>query len=276
MTLKTKLGLLCGMILGASVAWGAIPRASLILQKTAENAGNGVYQIEQEVQFPNGQDTLVLKETWMIENENNMKLLVTGAKELKDQVSFFVQVINGNRTQGSSSKRITEDFIERYFHIRNPEAFAQVLTQMKLVPPGIMTKKTGRTSKDFEYQPESFLRLSRTGGVVDYAFGGVALQESEPPGFWIEQDEFVLRKFRLPSQVEVTADRYSLYGRGLNFPRTRVVRWGNNQVTIQTISVTARDRSAFAQFNSKAPARMEAINSQPASSVVDEFYKRFR
>jgi hypothetical protein len=58
-------------------AIAAIPKAALILQKTVENDGNGVYQIEQEVQFPNGSDILILKETWLIQNESNMKLIVT-------------------------------------------------------------------------------------------------------------------------------------------------------------------------------------------------------
>jgi hypothetical protein len=260
--------------LWASISLAAIPKASLILQKTAENAGNGVYQIDQEVQFPNGPDTLVLRESWMIENSENMKLVVTGSKEMKDQVSFYIQVVNGIHSQ--TKKRVSEDFIERYFHIRSLDTWAQVLTSMKLVPPGGLSRHTLRNLKDAEYQPENFVRLARSGGVVTYAFGGIALQEKDPTGFWIEQDQFVLRKFRLPSGVEVTADKFSSYPKGLNFPRTRTVRWGSNQVTIQTISVTSRTKEAFASFGQKAPTKMDALNSQPAAALVDDFYKRFR
>ncbi len=257
-------------------AQASIPKASMILQRTAENAGNGIYQIEQEVQFPNGQETLVLKETWLIENENNMKLLVTGAKELKDQVSFFIQVTNGNRTQSGSTKRITEDFVERYFHIRNPEAFVQVLANMKLVPANVLGKKVLKTSKDADNQPENFVRLSRTGGTIAYAFGTPTTEEQELPGFWIEQDQFVLRKFRLPTKAEVTADKYSAYARGLMYPRTQVIRWGNNQVTVQTISVSAKTKDTWNQFGQKATTKMEVLNALPAAALVEEFYKRFR
>lgn len=259
-----------------TASWAAIPKASMILSRTSENAGKGYYQIDQEVQFANGHDTLVLKETWLIENENNMKLIVTGAKELKDQVAFMVQISGGMRTQGSVTRRAGEDFIEKYFHIRSPESFAQILAQMKLVPTNVLAKKTPKNLKEWEYQPEPFVRLSRAGGVVAYAIGALPLQEKDPAGFWIEQDQFVIRKFRLPSEVEVTADRYSSYSRGLMFPRTRIVRWGPNQVTIQTISVSARGKETWSQFGLKTPPKTEALSNQQAASVVDEFYKRFR
>lgn len=263
-------------VLWTTAAFGAIPKASMILQRTSENAGNGLYQIAQEVHFPNGQETLVLRETWLIENENNMKLVVTGAQELKGQVSFSVQVINGNKVENTSSGRITQDFIERYFHLRSTEALAQVMSQMKLVPNNVLAKKPLRSLKEIDHQPETFLRLSRTGGVVTYAFGALGGPEQELPGFWIEQDQFVIRKFRLPSLVEVTADQYSSYPRGLMFPRTRLVRWGNNQVTIQTISVSSKGKEAWASFAQKVPTRMDALANQPGFAVIQEFYKRFR
>ncbi len=258
----------------ASLSFAAIPKTQLILQRLSENAGSGVYQIDQEVQFSNGQDNLVLRETWMIDNENNMKLIVTGAKELKDQVAFSIQVTNGQHSV--TKKNTTEDFIERYFHIRSAQSWAQTLTQLKLIPTNALNRKPLRSIKDTEYQPENFVRLARSGGVIAYAFGGLPTQEMEPPGFWIEQDQFVLRKFRLPSQVEVVADRLSAYARSLNFPRTRTVRWGSNQVSIQTISVTPKSKENFAAFGLKGPVKMEALNNQQAAPVVDEFYRRFR
>jgi len=257
-------------------AHAAIPKASMILQRTSENAGSGIYQIDQEVHFPNGPDTLVLKETWLIENENNMKLVVTGAKELKDQVSFSIQIVNGNRIQSGSSKRITEDFIERYFNLRSPESFAQVLAQMKLVPSNVLAKKPVRNTKEVDSQSESFIRLSRTGGTIAYAIGTPAAENQDLPGFWIEQDQFVLRKFRLPTGAEIAADKYSSYARGFMYPRTQVLRWGNNQVTIQTISVSARGKETWAQFGQKTAQKMEALNALPAAALVEEFYKRFR
>lgn len=267
------------LILGAlwaHMAFGAIPKASMILQRTSENAGNGLYQIDQEVQFPNGPETLSLRETWLIENENNMKLLVTGTKELKGLVAFTLQIQNGNRLQESGGKRITEDFIERYFHFRTKEALAQSLAQMKLVPGNVLAHRPLRTLKDVDFQPENFVRLARSGGVVTYAFGPLANPTQETPGFWIEQDQFVIRKFRLLSSVEVSADQYSPYSKGLMFPRTRTVRWGDNQVTIQTISVSSRPKESWATFAQKVVPKTEPLASQPGSAIIQDFYKRFR
>lgn len=260
--------------LWASLSFAAIPKSSMILQRLSENAGGGVYQIEQEVQFPNGLDNMVLRETWLIDNENNMKLQVTGAKDLKDRVSFSIQITNG--VHSVTKQRISGDFIERYFHIRGTEGWAQTLQQMGLAPANILARKPIKNLKEMDYTPESFVRLSRSGGVVAYAFGGLSTPEKEVPGVWIEQDQFLLRKVRTTGLAEVTADRYGSYAKGLNFPRTRNVRWGTNQVTIQTLSVTSKGKDAFTSFAPKGPAKMEGIQNQHATALVEEFYRRFR
>lgn len=263
-------------IFSGVIAFAALPKASLILQKTVENTGSGVYQIEQEVQFPNGSDILTLKEIWMVQNDGSMKLVVTGTKELKDQFFFGVSYSGGMRTQGGSSRKLNEDFIEKYFHFRKIENFAQTLSQMKVTPSTVLNRKALRTLKDVDNNAESYVQLSRTGGVVTYMLGSTSNEGALLPAFWIEQDQFVVRKFRLPSQVEVSADRYSSYPRGLNFPKTRTVRWDNNQVTIQTITVTAKPADAWAKFATGGAQKTEALKTQAAATLVEDFYRRFR
>lgn len=253
-----------------------IPKSNLIFQRLAENAGNGIYQIEQEVQFPSGSDLLALKETWLIENENNMKLLVTGTKELKDQIFFFVNFSNGIRTQSGAGRKLNESFFERYFHSRNSESFAESLVRMKVLPPQALARKAVRSLKEVDNKPESFVRLARTNGVISYAFGTPSEINQDNPGFWVEQDQFVLRKIRLPDQTEISADRYSNFARGLSFPRTRTVRWGINQVTIQTLSVTAKTKENWNNFSLKFPQKMDGLNNHPSAGIVEDFYKRFR
>lgn len=244
-----------------------IPKAAMILSRTAENTGKGIYQIEQEVQFPNGADTVALKETWIVENENNMRVFVSGTKELKDLVSLQISYTNGSRK---------EDFIERYFHIRSTDSLAQTLASLKIVPSTVLAKRAVRLTKEADYQPENFVRLSRVGGVITYALGMVGDSEATRPGFWIEQDQFVIRKFRLPSQVEVSADRFENYARGLSFPGIRNVKWNNQQVTIQTISVKAVGKEALAAFSTKATPNKINLGQLPAAAVIEDFYKRLR
>lgn len=272
-----KLVLSVLVIFASSFAFAYIPRGLLILEKTTDNNGSGAYQIEQEVQFPNNQDVLILKETWLVENENTLRVTVTGTKDLKDQIQFSISYTGGTRSGFDGGSKITTDFIERYFHFRKSENFANALIQLKIVPGTFMNKKPVRTTKEVEHSPENYVRLSRNGGAVTYALGTPtpAGQSSENPGFWIEQDNFVLKKFRLPSQVEVSADKYSIFSRGLHFPRTRTVQWNSNQVTIQTLSVTGKGKDVFAQ-TTKPQTNLNGLKGQAAQSLVEEFYKRFR
>lgn len=272
-------------ILISSYTWAYIPKATLILQKTAENSGAGVYQIEQEVQFPTSQDPVVLKETWSVENEDTMKLVVTGTREWKDQIKLVYVYQNGYRffqnSQGRFQKKMNEDFFEKYFHYRKGEHLTNALINMKLIPTSILQKKPiGKLTKEADYHPESNVRLARSGGVINYAFGIPAAdnQDSSAPGFWIEQDQFVIRKFRLPSQTEVTAEKYGSYPRGLNFPRTRNINWNNNHVIIQTIQVQPKPGNAklFDPNNIESSTKIETLDALPSKALIDEFYKRFR
>lgn len=261
-----------------SMAWAAIPSGLVILQKTADNNGSGVYVIEDEVQFPNGQDNLILKETWYIESDSSMKLFVTGGRDLKDQVQMNFTYSGGNKYSAGNQSKLGADFIEKYFHIRRGETFANDMIHMKIVPSAILTRRVPKTTKDIEHVNEGYVRLARVGGVVAYAFGSPSAPDTSElsPGFWIEQDQFVLRKFRLPDDVEVSAEKYTSYARNFWYPRTRTVHWGPNQVTIQTLSVQGRSKEAFAKAPQKSIYKLDGLNGQPAQALVQEFYQRFR
>lgn len=283
--MKKVLFALLAPALFAPTAFAYIPPTRMILQRTAENAGGGVYTIEQEVQFNNAQDSLFLKETWVIENDRTMKVTVTGTKDLKDQIKMQFVYSGGQRWSYNGSRqsqRISEDFLERYFNFRSTDQLASTLMNLKILPTTAFAKKPmPKNLEALKYEPEDFVRLSRAGGTVNYAFGSPsAVDGSGSPGFWIEQDQFLVRKFRLPSQVEVTADNYNQYARGLNYPKVRTIRWGQNTVTIRLIGVTSQrgtiPASAFHSSALETSAKLEGLNSQPAKDVILDFYSRFR
>lgn len=263
----------------ANFVFAAIPKTSMILQRTAENAGNGCYEIDLEMQFPNGQEPLILKETWMIEDQNNMKVYVSGVKDYKDQVSLFIMVKDGNRIFGPNIRKVSDDFIERYFHMRSSEQFGQILSAQKIIPANALIQRPVKNLKEMDFSPESFVRLARTNGVVAYAFGTPADQSQGDqafPGVWIEQDQFVVRKLRLASGVEVTADRYSPFARSLFYPRTRTLRWGGQQVLIQTLNVGPRTKQQYQNFGQKIISKPDSLLGLPNANYIDDFYKRFR
>ncbi|MEK2647181.1 hypothetical protein [Bdellovibrio sp. BCCA] len=271
---------------GPSLAMAYIIPTRTILQKTAENAGSGIYAIEQEVQFSNGEETVAVKETWLIDSDRTMRLTVTGAKDLQN--SFKLQYIyNGGQkwsmtNNNRASSKVPDDFLEKFLNFRNPEIFANTLAHFKMIPASAFQKKpVGKTGADFKNEPESWVRYSRTGGVVNYALGipTPVDQEQNYPGIWIEQDQFVVRKLRLPSQVEMSANNYNQFARGLSYPRARTIRWGNNTVTIRLISASARPQTAVNLFQPSsldANLKWDGINSLPAKDVITEFYTRFR
>ena len=257
----------------------------IILQKTAENAGAGVYSIEQEVQFQNGTEVLSLRENWLIENDRTMRVTVVGTKDLQSQIRMQFLYSNGQRYEfnGSSrqSKRWPEDFFERFLNFRSAESFANVLVNLKLIPASAMSKKIPKNGTEFKNEAEPFVRYSRVGGIVAYAFGEPTApgKENADPGVWIEQDQFVVRKVRLPSQAEMTADNYTQFAKGLNYPRARTIHWGAHSANIRLISASAKAGNSAALFQPNSldiTTRTEGLNNLPAKDAILEFYSRFR
>ncbi|MEK2689311.1 hypothetical protein [Bdellovibrio sp. GT3] len=282
---KVLLASLIGVLAPALGSAFILPTRT-ILQKTSDNAGSGIYAVEQEVQFANGDDTILVRETWLIDNDRTMRLTVTGTKEL--QGNFRMQflyaggqrwtVLNGNR----KSDKTPDDFLEKYLNFRNPDIFANTLASMKIIPAGAYSKRlTAKKGDDIKYDAESWVRYSRTGGAVNYAFGTPTPEDDKNnyPGLWIEQDQFVVRKVRLPSQVEMTADNYNQFAKGLHYPRTRTIRWGNNTATIRLISASARPATAASQFQPNSldmNTKLDGLDKLSAKDAVIEFYSRFR
>lgn len=257
-----------------------------ILQKTAENSGSGIYAIEQEVQFSNGEENLSVKETWLIDSDRTMRLTVSGGKDLQN--NFKLQyVYNGNQKwslnrNARSSEAVSVDFLEKFLNFRSSENLATTLAQLKIIPNYAFQKKPlAKANGEYKHDPESWVRFSRTGGVVNYALGipTPLEQELNQPGIWIEQDQFVVRKLRLPSQVEMSANDYNQFAKGLFYPRSRTIRWGNNTVTIRLISAAVRPQTAVGLFQPSSldsNLKWDGIKDIPAKDVITEFYTRFR
>jgi hypothetical protein len=245
-----------------------VVKTATILSKLAENNGSGIYTIEDEVQLGPDVSTQTLKESWTVMDDIHMKVVVTGPG-----IRWVYVYDNGTRYQNTNgtkkSKAINESFLERYFHIRKADrlqkAFSHVGIPMEEAP-----------------------QLIRVGGVVGLALGSAtdSATAEDKPLLVIEQDQFVLRKLRLASQAEMTADKYSPYGHGLQFPKLRTIRWGFRQgsntgsldrqekvATIQTLHVQSK-------VDKKLVLNIEPSQGQLADphlqSMAEEFYQRFR
>lgn len=266
--------LFIALILSSS-AFAYIPPLKMILERTSENAGAGVYALETTLFFTDSTSEATLKESWLVENERTMKLIVTGLKELKGlRLTYLYQnglkwAMKGNKRE---SQPIPNDFLERWHHVRNADALSNFLVSSHLIPE---FKKDNKSRSIFE---ESILKLSRSQGVVNYSIGEVN-KEALNPKIWIEQDFFVIRKIRLPSQVELEFDNYKTYSKGLAYPKQKLIRWGLNKVTVNTLSIVPKAGNLATQFSPSSLSSVnqsEALYGHPLKSVIEDFYTRFR
>ncbi len=272
-----------------------IPPTKMILQKTAENSGTGVHSIEQIVEFQTGSaDSLIMKEVWVVENAHNMKLTVTSEKLASANSSFKIQnIYTGGikwhlMNRARESIKIPGEFLQKYFHYKQADSLSASLIKEKILPAQSLGKKQpAKTSQDIVHDPEPWVRLGRVGSTIDYAFGTPSSGSDYLPGAWIEQDLFVIRKLRFGSHedkargdkyIEVVADNYREFSKGLYYPEKQVIRWGNNVVTIKLISVKPLNAKnlQFLQPATLEATHMEALQTIPNSGVVEEFYSRFR
>lgn len=266
----------------SAAAFAALPPARMILERTTENSGTGGYVIEQEVQIPNGAEPLLLKETWTVENDRSMKVTVAPLRDPKDAVKIQIVYKDGQRYILKNGTRepgpLPIDFAERPFHLRSLDAAINFVASLKIVPPRAFDKKPlPKKSEDIKHDGDDFVRLARSNGVITWAFGtpGSATGAEQPPGLWIEQDQFVIRKIRFPSESEITADSFSSYARGLHFPKERTIRWGKNTVSLRTLSVTSKNANVSSS-SLDTSWKVQGLENQPAQAVIEEFYTRFR
>ncbi len=275
------------------VLWAYIPPSKMILQRTVENSGSGVYAIDQEIEFSNGTDSLSWREIWLVENDKTMRLTVAPPKDQADKIKIQYVYESGQRwslnlAKKRESQKISADFIERWFHFRNSDALQNALIQNQIIPestsmapiPSANSKKI-KPTEEFKYEPENFVRLGRSQNVVTYALGipTSVSEEKLTPGLWIEQDLFLIRKIRWTNQAEITADDHAPYAKGLLFPKKRILRWGPNTVTMKVLNVVSRSGKMNSFFQPQSldyATNFEGIQSSPLKSMIEEFYARFR
>lgn len=269
-------------------AFAFIPPSSMILKRTVENSGSATYAIEQEVQMSLDGESFTWREHWLVENERTLRLTVYPVKDQNNNTwSFQAVYVSGQRwilnpARRTDSQKISEEFLERWFHFRNPENMVQHMIYHKMMSAAEVKKMAvpAKPGAEIKYEPESFLRLSRSQGVVNYAFGDISESATSPrPGLWIEQDQFLVRKVRLLSLVEISAEDYAPYAKGLSFPKVRNIKWSGPAIQIKTLSVVAKSNTPANQFQASSlnqPTQFDGVQNSNLKNALEEFYSRLR
>lgn len=265
-------------------AHGYILPSNVILEKLVENSGSGSYVLNQEVVFSNVTESLVVKESWAIENEHSFRLTATAIKDGLSLMKIHRVYKDGYQYQLVNSRpetqKISNNFFEHLFFARSADYLIQVLKMYEILPPNYTTPKVlQKSNTEFKYENESFLRFSRAGGTPAYAFGAVSTSDQEKSsGLWIEQDAFVIKKIRLPSQVEIIAENYVEYSRGFKYPKGQMITWNNNTATVKTLSISAKSHfsKSVMKTDGMEPTSFEGLQASSLKDVVIDFYTRLR
>lgn len=261
-----------------------IPEYSLIATRAAEQHGRGAYQIEQDVTYRRETESYTIKETWTVLGENNLRVTIEGRGPLKGLVQGTI-IYEGSLKSfldGAQAKnqRLGDEWLEPLFHFRNSKYFRSRLVNLRVAPGESLRDRAPINSAEgatIKYDPPGFIRLSRVGGAVTWAIG-VPPTVGTSPTLWMEQDQFVMRKYRSASQVTLKADGYAKYDETFWYPTTITYSFGDMTVTINTTSVKVLGKlapnDARFKMSSLVPAR-DAVKL-PDTNGLREFYSRFR
>lgn len=277
------------MILFSGVAAEAyIPSAQTISNRVARGHGRGAYAVEQEVHFRTAAEPIVLRERWTVINGETMRLSVSSLKSSADStsggVSFEAVYRAGKRALADSSGQpkttnMSLEFTEPFIHARSGKGFLSLLVRSRIVAPSILQEPPRITKVELARpQPDPHIWLGRTAGVVTWVFGEPTPPQAPKtnPAAWIEQDAFVLRRLRFPTDAEFSADQYSNFAGSIRLPRERTLNWGDNSVFIRITAVRAikEDQAAkLVDSRSLASAKSPRL---PDIAQIREFYSRFR
>lgn len=274
------------LILFCLPAFSYIPDYKTIMSRVAENHGHGNYKIVRDIVFPADPEPFVIKETWHVGGDYEMSVELAGKGTLAGKVSGKI-IYEKNRkfyfTDGLKTSRLPEDFLETLFIFRYSKNIKPQLVNMKITPSKSLQPRplfTGEKGETFPSQ--DFLRLSRTGGVVNYAIGQPtpANQAEENPGLWVEQDRFHIRKVRTENNAMVEAQNYARFARRFWFPKAQLYSWENHSAKSLLNDVVALPSTAKVNNIMKASSLkkdgIEAPLVLPDVEIIKEFYSRFR
>lgn len=249
-----------------------------IMSRTADNHGRGVYQIEQDVVFHQENESFSVRESWLIGGEGAMRVSLEGRGSLRELISGIILYDQSQRKtkDENGSLRTTslpDSWMESFFSFRYSKNIKPKLVALKIAPPESLRERSVIPGAEYKYGSQDFVRLARSGGVTNYAISNNTTDETLP-GLWIEQDQFVVRKVRLPNLSTVTAGDYLKYTESLMWPKVRTYTWGAYTVKVHTVSVKALGQNKSADLFKTS--QLEVPLKLSEAEVIREFYKKFR
>lgn len=264
-------------LLISALAWGYIPRAKFILGKVLETHGRGLYYVENEVVITDGATSTTVEESWLIQDAQTMFLTVKGPGFTnyylyKDNKKYFL-----DSTKSENAISLSKDFVFPLFLFRSYDSMTSQLISSQIAPRAILSSREPlpHQLKNPENLKEDFVNLNKMGNTIMYVIGS-----NNGPGLWVEQDRFVIRKINTPTGIEMTADDYAEFSKGLWLPKQQSIKWSNHSAQIHLMKVRSLNESTDSKeklsptyFRTGGKNISNSPFNQPS---VEEFYKRVR
>lgn len=258
---KTAHAFVLASLLGLSSSYGYIPPLDFILTKATSQTGRKIFSVDQEVTFKVGDEVAKFDETWLVEGDRNLKVQVRGQGLYKTSFVYGALYNNKNKTTLKNKNKQTEtvgsDFFEKIIYARSKDSLAKYLNDLGI---------------------SSNVKLSRASGVTTYLIGEPSVEKLNPH-VWIGQDDFVVRKIRLPSEAEVTFSDITYPATSMAVAKTQVIKWAGVEITIRVKKVTLKPQENITSFypqNFTLPTEVNFINKSSLTTAVETFYSRFR
>lgn len=244
-----------------------IPELPFILKKSSLTTGKKIIKIEQEVIFKLGEEEARVDETWLIEGDRNLKMTAVGKNLYKENIRLNYLYNGKNRTHFVGKNKmvqfISPDFYEKYLFIRSKDSFLNYLRDLG-IPANV--------------------RLSRANGVIAFLIGQPSEQNLNPH-FWLGQDDFAIRKIRMPSAAEISLDQITSFPNDTLIAKSQTVSWPSLdsgptttvQIRVKKIDVNAPGSiKSFYPDTIEFPSEINFANKTELTAIIEEFYSRFR
>ncbi|RYZ75282.1 MAG: hypothetical protein EOP05_08225, partial [Proteobacteria bacterium] len=182
MRITTILTALLVATLTSATASAYIPSSRTIAIRTAKNNGKGAYSIDQDVQFRAGSESITLRERWIIQDGENMRMTVVGPANQNYRFDAFYK--NGKKTSPDSSgsmktANVPVEFLEKFTHARTSDEILNGFVRAGIVPASFtQARQRFLPNSKNPHVPEPYVRLGRSNGTINWVFGAPTPAES--------------------------------------------------------------------------------------------------
>ncbi len=256
-------------IVAPQTGWTYILPLDFVVKKTVSHSNKQIISIEQEVTFKSKAQPAEIKvsESWLIEGDKNLKVSANGLGKYKENIRFNSLINNKTKTQMiGNNKTTTQRSDDFYLHLAFPRSTDRFLDDLKSM--GILMQT----------------RLSRADGYICISIGEASKDEKVFPQIWIDQDQFLIRKIRLPSGTEVTLSNYVKINPDTDqefwIAKKHIIKWGQEEVIVEVKNISTKTTATLQSFfpkNLDTPSELSFSSDQSGlAQIVEDFYSRFR